>query len=158
MWRIVYLVCNFFSCSKCSKIHNVIDESIEYWNFHSLNDLQTLFFIRFSTYPSYEFIQNEIDKDNHKYVIEMHSKVTLLYDKLFSVEFIHDMKYDVCKNNLTNYMTTSIYWQVSCTTLWIINTLAHMKVIIIFMIATLDLPSCYNWMRTGFKEDDDSEI
>ena len=65
-----------------------------------MNDLQTLFFIRHNTYPSYECIQNEINKDNHKYTIEMHSKLTLLYDKLSNVEFIHDMKYDVCKNNL----------------------------------------------------------
>ena len=29
----------------------------------------------------------------------MNSKLTLLYDKRFNVEFIHDMKYDVRRNN-----------------------------------------------------------
>ena len=93
------LVCKFCSCSKCNKIHSVIDECIEYWNFHSLWELQTLFFIRFNSYPSYEFIQSEINKDNNKYTIEMHSKLASLYDKLFNVEFIDDMKYEVCKGD-----------------------------------------------------------
>ena len=93
------VVCNFFSCSKCSKIQNVIHESIEYWKFHTLWEIQTLFFVRFNSYPSYEFIQSEINKDSHKYTIEMHSKLASLYDKLFNVEFTHDMKYEVCKGD-----------------------------------------------------------
>ena len=110
------LVCNFFSCSKCSKIHSVINESIGYWNFHSVLELQTLFFVRFNSYPSYEFIQSEINKDNHKYTIEMHSKLTSLYDKLYNVESVHDMKYEVCKgdpdklHDYFNILTNVVYY------------------------------------------------
>ena len=91
------IVCNFFSCSRCNQINTVIENRID-GIIYSVNEIQTYYFIKFNTFPSYEILQLELN-DNVVYNKKMYYNLRNLYDNLDDADYFVDFKYNYCNND-----------------------------------------------------------